>query len=232
MKTVFTLILSVCFSLEVLAQCNSFFPIKENVRYEYDMYDKKEKLTTRLAHSFKNVKGSGENMTATMMQELYDAKKGDKIATSDLEWRCENGTLHFDMKSMNLMMDNTQQMNMGEGGMTMDVTGDQLDLPSDLSVGQALKDVSYTLKMTMGTMTVMNRTFHIKDRKVEAQESLTTPAGTFDCYKVTFTTTNDKGRGEIKSALWYAKDAGLVKSENYDDNGKMTARQILTKLVK
>lgn len=232
MKTVFTLLLSVCLSLEILAQCNSFFPIKENVRYEYELYDKKEKLSTKMSHAFKDIKGSGDNMSATLTQEIYDAKKGDKIATSDLQWKCENGTLHFDMKSMNLMMDDTQQMNMGDGGMTLDVTGDQLDLPSDLSVGQTLKDVSYNIKMAMGTLTIMNRTYHIKDRKVESQENLTTPAGTFDCYKVTFTTVDDKGRGEIKSSIWYAKDAGLVKSENYDDKGKMTGRQVLTAVVR
>jgi hypothetical protein len=232
MKTLFTLLLSVCFSFEILGQCNSFFPLKENVRYEYEIYDRKEKLTTKMTHTCKNIQGSGDNMSATMTQELYDAKKGDKIATSDLDWKCENGILHFDMKSMNLMMDETQQMNMGDAGMSVDVTGDQLDLPSDLSVGQSLKDVSYTIKMTMAAMTLMNRTYHVKDRKVEAQENLTTPAGSFDCYKVTFTTASNKGRGEMKSAIWYAKDAGLVKSENYDDSGKLTGRQILTKVVR
>jgi hypothetical protein len=136
------------------------------------------------------------------------------------------------MKSMNLMMDETQQMNMGEAGMSVEVTGDELDLPSDLSVGQTLKDVSYTIKMTMGGMRLMNRTYHIKDRKVESQESLTTPAGTFDCYKITFITTNEKGSGTIKSGVWYAKEAGLVKSENYKDDGKVSYRQVLAKLVK
>jgi hypothetical protein len=232
MKTLFTFLFSVCFCLQVLAQCNSFFPLKENVRYEYEIYDKKEKPSVRMTHTFKNITGSGENMNATMLQELYDSKKGDKIATSDLEWKCENGTLHFDMKSMNLMMDETQQMSMGEAGMSVDVTGDQLDLPSDLAVGQTLKDVSYKIKMTMGAMTLMNRTYHVKNRKVESQENLTTPAGTFDCYKVTFITSDDKGRNDIKSAVWYAKDAGMVKTENYNDDGKMMGRQVLTKIVK
>jgi hypothetical protein len=232
MKILLSITLTLGLSSNVLAQCNSFFPMKENVRYEYEMYDRKEKLTTRMSHTFKDITGSGDNLKATLAQEIFDAKKGDKIATSELDWKCENGTLHFDMRSMSLMMDNTQEMNMGDTGMNVDVTGDQLDLPSDLSVGQTLKDVSYTMKMTMGTMTLMNRTFHIKDRKVESQESLTTPAGTFDCYKVTFTTTNEKGGNAIKSALWYAKDAGLVKSENYKDDGKMSSRQVLVKVVK
>lgn len=232
MKILIATTICLSLTLQIFAQCNSFFPMKENVRYEYEMYDKKEKLTTKMTHTFKNVKGSGDNMTATLAQEIFDAKKGDKIAASDLSWKCENGTLHFDMRSMTLMMDNTQEMNMGDAGMSVDVTGDQLDLPSELSVGQTLKDVSYTIKMTMGSVTVMNRTYHIKDRKVETQESLTTQAGTFDCYKLTFTTTNEKGGGTIKSALWYSKDAGMVKTENYKDDGKVSYRQVLVKVVK
>ena len=115
--------------------------------------------------------------------------------------------------------------------MSADVTGDELDLPSDLSVGQTLKDVTYNVKVSMGTLTLMNRTYTVKDRKVESQESLTTPAGTFDCYKVTFVTTGDKG-GASKSAIWYAKDAGMIKTENYKDDGKLLNRQVLVKLVK
>ena len=166
-----------------------------------------------------------------MLQEIFDAKKGDKISVSNLKWACENGTLHFDMRSMTLMGEGGQEVNMGEAGMSADVTGDELDLPSDLSVGQTLKDVTYNVKVSMGTLTLMNRTYTVKDRKVESQESLTTPAGTFDCYKVTFVTTGDKG-GASKSAIWYAKDAGMIKTENYKDDGKLLNRQVLVKLVK
>ncbi|WP_276372382.1 hypothetical protein [Chryseolinea sp. H1M3-3] len=224
--------LAVILSAQLFAQCNEFFPLKENVRYEYEMYDKKEKMTFKMSHTMKNVSGSGDNMSATLAQDMYDPKKGDKISSSELNWTCENGVLHFDMKSMSLTMDNGQQMNMGETGMSMDVTGDRLDLPSNLSVGQTLKDVSYNIKMAMGNMTLMNRTFHVKDRKVEAQENITTPAGTFSCYKVTYITSDDKGRNSSKSAVWYAKDAGMVKSEMYTDDGKLTNRQLLVKIEK
>lgn len=232
MKLSLTLLLLICFSMSSFSQCNTFFPLKENVRYEYELYDKKEKLSGRMAHIIKNVSGSDNDMKATLAQELYDVKKGDKISSSELDWTCKDGVLHFDMKSMNLTMDNAQQMNMSESGMNLEVTGDELDLPSNLDVGQSLKDVTYTIKMTMGTLTLMNRTFLVKDRKVESRESVKTPAGTFDCYKVTFTTTDDKGRNSVKSAVWYAKDSGLVKSENYSDGGKLTNRQVLVKLSK
>jgi hypothetical protein len=231
MKLLLTILLALCISTVVLGQCNSFFPLKENVRYDYELFDRKEKMTGKMSHTLKNVSGSGDNMSATLIQDLFDPKKGDKISSSELNWKCVNGVLHFDMKSMTLAMDNGQEMNMGETGMSLDVTGDELDLPSELSVGQTLKDVTYTVKMAMGTMTLMNRTFYVTDRKVESQESVTTPAGTYDCYKLTFVTSDEKGRNTT-SAVWYAKDAGMIKSENYKDDGKLVSRQVLIKMAR
>lgn len=231
MKTFITIVLGLSMCSEIYGQCNSFFPMKENVRYEYEMFDKKEKMTVRMSQTMKNISGSGDNMNATLVQELFDPKKGDKVSSGELDWSCVNGTLHFDMKSMNLMMENGQQMNMGESGMSVDVTGDELDLPSDLEVGQKLKDVNYTIKIAMGSLTIMNRTFNIKERKVESRENVTTTAGTFDCFKVTFVTEDEKGRNQ-KSTMWYAKDAGLIKAENYNDDSKLITRQVLVKMVK
>ena len=234
MKALLPPILFVCISATCFGQCNSFYPLKENVRYEYDHFDRKEKLSLRMSQTVRNITGSGTNMSATLFQEMFDPKKGDKIASSEHVWKCEDGTLHFDMKSMALNMDNIQQMNMGEAGWSLDVTGDALDLPTDLQVGQTLKDVSYHIKMTMSGVNIMNRTFNVKERKVESQESVTTPAGTFDCYKVTFITVSEGGigSGTIKTAMWYAKDAGLIKAENYKEDGKLIGRQVLAKLSK
>ena len=56
------------------------------------------------------------------------------------------------MRSMTMTMDNGQEMNMGETGMSVDVTGDELDLPTELTVGQTMKDATYNIKMAMGTI--------------------------------------------------------------------------------
>jgi hypothetical protein len=234
MKKLLITLVSVCLTQVLFAQCNEFYPIKENVRYEYDHFDKKEKLTLRTTNAFKNVSGTGNSMKATMVQELIDVKKNSPMGTSESEWICDNGTLHFTMNSMNFMMDNGQQSTMNNPSMTMEVTGDKMDVPSSFQVGQVLKDLTYQVKMTMSGISIMNKTFMVKDRKVEAQESITTPAGTFNCYKISFTTSSEGGlgKGTIKSTMWYAKDAGLVKSENYKEDGKITSRQVLTKIVK
>jgi hypothetical protein len=84
----------------------------------------------------------------------------------------------------------------------------------------------------MGNLTLMNRTYTIKDRKVDARENVTTAAGSFDCYKVIYTTVDEKSHNTTKSAIWYAKDAGVVKTENYKDDGKLVNRQVLVKWEK
>lgn len=219
----------VCVAVAANAQCNSYYPMKEGVRFEYSHYDKKDKLSLKTVNTFKDVKGSGSSMRATMVQEIIDAKKNTSIGTSETEWVCENGILHFTMNSMS-MADNGQQP--GSPGMDVEVTGDKMDIPSDLKVGQTLNDITYTVKMAVSGVNLMNRTFMVKNRKVETKESVTTPAGTFECFKITFTTTSAKGigSGTTKTAMWYAKDAGLVKSENYKEDGKFINRQLLTKV--
>jgi hypothetical protein len=212
------------------AQCNLFYPLKDNVRYEYDHFDRKDKLTLKTTNTFKNVTGSGNNMKAIMVQEIIDAKKNSTMGTSESEWVCENGVLHFTVNTMSM----TEGAPGNDPNMKVEVTGDKMDIPSDLRVGQTLKDITYNMKMSMSGMNLMNRDFKVTNRKVESQEKVTTPAGTFDCLKITFNTTSEKGLGSgtIKSAMWYAKDAGLVKTENYKEDGKLMSRQVLTKISK
>lgn len=206
-------------------QCNSFFPLQTEKKLQYEYYDKKDKPTMRSNQWFKSVSGSGNSMTGIMVQELIDVKKNEVLTTSESEWICDNGTLHFTLNSMSFGPE--QQAAMGPTA-TMDVTGDKMDLPSDLKVGQTFKDLNYQMKMTVSGIVMMNRTYEVKDRKVEAEESIETPAGTFPCYKISYNTTS-KG-STMKTIIWYAKNTGMVKMENYNEKGTMTFKQILTKI--
>jgi hypothetical protein len=229
MKSSLLMLLLTVISTELAAQCNTYFPMRENVKVHYDFYDRKEKLTLRMTQKLINVTGSGNAMKGTMVQELIEVKKNELIGSYESEWNCQGGTVHFNINNMAFT-----EPAMAGSGMTMDVSGDQMDLPSSLQVGQNLKDLSYQLKMGMNGMSIMNRTFTITDRKVEAEESITTPAGSFSCLKVSFTTTSKGGigGGTTKSVMWYAKDVGLVKAETFSDNGKLLSRQVLNKIEK
>ncbi|MEQ9168598.1 MAG: hypothetical protein RLO12_20235, partial [Fulvivirga sp.] len=95
-----------------------------------------------------------------------------------------------------------------------------------LSVGMSLNDAS--LKMSGSIPFKME--VNIVNRKVEGKESITTPAGTFECYKITYTiNTKSIMSMETTGADWIAKEIGMVKSENYNKNGKLQGYSLLTK---
>ncbi|MDR2039991.1 MAG: hypothetical protein LBQ60_18875 [Bacteroidales bacterium] len=77
-----------------------------------------------------------------------------------------------------------------------------------------------------------------KDRIIEGEENVTTPAGTFKCYKYRHTSTFEmKGsmmnqKQTTKNITWMNPEVGIVKSENYNDKGKLESRQVLEKIEK
>jgi hypothetical protein len=111
----------------------------------------------------------------------------------------------------------------------MEITGTDIELPNELSVGQALSDANVAMKIDMGGMS-MNMKVDMINRKVEKQESVTTPAGTFNCY-VIYTDNESKMmmvNQSFPSRLWLAEGVGMVKQESYKKNGDLMSRTELT----
>ena len=68
------------------------------------------------------------------------------------------------------------------------------------------------------------------DRKVIGKETITTPAGSFNCFVITSTTDMKMGMSQRStSKQWITEKVGTVKSENYDKNGKISGSSLLTK---
>ena len=229
MKPILTVFL-VLLSVMAFCQCHPYFLIKEGVKSTYDFYNAKNKLASRSINEFKNVSDTGGKLSATMLVQIIDPKKGDILTSSESEWTCEGGVVRFSMDAINI-----SGTDMSAAGMDVTVEGDEMDIPSDLKPGQTLNDVSYHITMKLSGISVMDRNFFIKNRKVEKEESITTPAGTFNCIKISYTTeSSGKSGGMSKpmlTSIWYSKDAGMVKVENYNDD-KVSNSQILTKLEK
>jgi hypothetical protein len=80
---------------------------------------------------------------------------------------------------------------------------------------------------------MMNMSIRVFNRKVEAIETVTSPAGTWECFKLS-EEMEMKGLVKIKgkSISWFNYEAGMVKTESYNSKGKLTGKTILTELVK
>ena len=88
------------------------------------------------------------------------------------------------------------------------------------------------MKIQAGSVT-MNFSVHNKNKIVVGKETITVPAGTFDCVIVTSDTdTKMMIAKHTKSKNWYAKGIGLVKQEDYNKKGKLIGKQVLTQFKK
>jgi hypothetical protein len=115
--------------------------------------------------------------------------------------------------------------------MEMEISGTDIELPNDLELGQVLPDANIAMKMSMSGMN-MTSTVDMVNRKVEKQETITTPAGTFDCY-VIYSENESKmmmANQTFPSRLWLAEDVGMVKQESFNKNGKLMSSTVLTAL--
>ena len=106
--------------------------------------------------------------------------------------------------------------------------GTPLEIPYDLEVGQTLPDAETKTKTGMNGMNLMTVTLSISDRKVESKESITTPAGTFECFKITQITKMKTIMAQtFKTEEYYAEGIGMIRTDTFTKNGKLNSRREL-----
>ena len=125
-----------------------------------------------------------------------------------------------------MMADFAQQIK----DMEISISGNGIEIPPVLTEGMALSDGTTEMKMGSKGMTFMNMKFDVKNRKVEKKESITTAAGTFDCYKITYDMDMKViFKRAVSVKQWFAEGVGLVKSESYNKKGELEGSTELTK---
>ena len=200
--------------------CDGYFPYKEGTTFEITQYDKKDKVTGRIVYKVTDVDASSQ--TATYEFEMFD-KKDESIMTSSFSAECTGEGIIVDANYMvnPEMIGNYQNME-------MTITGDNLEIPNNLSVGQTLPDAAVYVAVDMSPIK-MNLTSQIQNRKVTAKESVTTPAGTFDCHVLEYETETKVGiKVTTTNKQWLAPKVGVIKDESYNKSGKLMGYSLLT----
>lgn len=202
--------------------CSKYYPLKEGTKFQITSYDKKDKLQTVMDYTVKASSGDA----ATMSYDMYD-DKGEMLFTSEYDMTCTSDGISIDFKSLVAPGVFEQYKDM-----EVDMTGTNLLLPNNLSAGQSLPDADMlmTVKIEPISMKLNARVFN---RKVEGKETITTPAGSFDCFIITYDHESKMGikfSGTAKQ--WLAEGVGLVSQANYDKKGRITSKSVLTKLEK
>lgn len=226
-KTRLSLVVILLFSgLLLQAQdCKLYFPDAKGTTIETRSYDAKEKLTGSVKQVITDKQVDGDNVTISMAHESFD-KKGVLIMDGTYEVRCIDGIFYLDMRNM---LDEASLS--AYENMEVEVNANDMAFPAQMEVGQSLPDADIIVKVNSGSTTIFTMRVTISNRKVEALEDITTPAGTYSCYKTSYDV-DSKMIVSIKASAiqWIAEDFGVVRSESYNKKGKLQGYSVIHKI--
>jgi hypothetical protein len=205
--------------------CIFYYPENEGAELVYQHYDNKDKPSGKSSQKVSVYNQTATGAEATILVKSYDEK--EKLqADYELAVKCEAGVFYFDMSGYL-----NQEMIGAYENMELKVQTNNLEMPSKLKVGENLKDGSITMEISSGGMKIMTMEVVVSDRNVLAEENVTTPAGTFMCYKITQTVTTKMGmQMVVKSTDWLSPGVGMVKSESYSGSDKFYGKSELIEI--
>lgn len=208
--------------------CKSLGQFKKGFKTQMTSYDKKDQVANIVNQEVVEVGEEDGDLVATCKistDEKFARSKKDEFTT---KLRCHNGSIVMNFRDMMGSRTSFSEMK----NMEMKITGDNVEIPNKLMVGQTLPENTMNMQMIMNGTPLMTMSCTMKDRIVEKKETITSSAGTFDCYKITYKIMNSTGMGEQYSyAIWM--DKGLtVKTATFDEDGKSMGYSLLTKLEK
>jgi hypothetical protein len=205
----------------------TFFPTREGTELVYKMFDKKDKLISMMRYAITHIRTDGDDMEITYQvasmnskeeiqykEEVTIYKKGDKMIVD-----------------MGNFINKAAFQQDGEMPPNIEITGNQMEIPISPQPGTLLPDAKVEMALKMGFINLKLAT-NITNRRVEKVEDISVPAGIFACYKFTSDVTSTVMGKKVNSSLveWYAKGIGVIKSENYDKQGKLESYMVLAEL--
>jgi len=207
--------IGVCTIAPARAQdCSKYLFLQKNKTIETTIYNKKGDPNGKQVYQVSDVSTSGGTMTGKLASEMFD-KKGKSVVKGNSSVQCTGGVFSIDMRMM-LPQQQAEQANLSETEVSGQ--GNFIDYPNGMKVGDELKNGNFAMDIKRGGMT-QTLAMQITERKVLAQEPVTTPAGTWDCFKI-----SAHGHLSIKTGPigipvsydyteWYSPGFGVIKTE-------------------
>ena len=197
--------------------CSDFYFLQNNKTIEMTISNKKGKETGKVTYMISDVAKKGSVTSAIVKSDFVD-KNGKSISKATNVIQCDNGNLMMDMK---MFIPSTQQAQMGDISATGTVS--YLEYPGNMKEGDALKDASFAMDFKSVSGLGGHISMDMTKRKVEGRETVTTPAGTWNCFKITYHSKMIFKMGigipmNMDVTEWWAPGFGVVKTES--DSGK------------
>ncbi|SET42731.1 TapB family protein [Hymenobacter actinosclerus] len=221
------------------ADCPHPFGLADNTARTFTLQDSRGK-TTGYVHqrvvslgTEQNKKKTQTTNTVLLKSGAYDTK-GRLLYLRDLTFRCRQDTAFTDGLDQ---LKPAQLSSFQDRILTYSPT--PLAWPNQPTIGSELPGGGVSVDVRSSAVHIAQVYSHVGKRRVTGRQTVTTPAGTFECYKVEGELeTATVARADLKLATtvriveYYAPTVGLVKSELYDKKGRLDQVRLLTGLDK
>jgi len=203
--------------------CSNYYYLQNNKTIEMTISNNKGKESGKMTYTVSDSRKSGDAVTATIHSEFVDAK-GKSITKATNNVKCVNGVMQMDMK---VFIPAAQQEQIKSG--TATASDVYLEYPATMNVGDQLKDGLLNMDYETASGLKSSIEVSITERKVEGKETVTTPAGTWECYKITSKnkiTSRIAGIGipiRMDVTEWYAPGFGVIKTESKTGKTEITS---------
>ena len=205
--------------------CKQFFPTEVGKKIEVTEYDKKSKEISKTVREVTDYQTTDTKATVSFKDVYYNLPADTVVSTREYTIKCENGIFYADP-----MVYTKNESTAQYEGFETKVETENVTIPANVKPGDVLPDGKVVATIITPGMPI-TITVNLTNRKVESNETITTPAGTFDCLKITYDVSLKMlftFRG--KATQWYTDGVGLVKTENYNKKGKLIGFSQVTKV--
>ncbi|HLG03462.1 MAG TPA: hypothetical protein VI731_07685 [Bacteroidia bacterium] len=191
-------------------------------------YDDNGKIQSSSTSTVKKV-DAGATKTTVEMESVTNNPKGKEESRGTVIMTCEDGKIMIDISGM-IPAENRKETK----GTEYKFEGNMVDYPATMSAGQSLPDVVMIMRAITDGTEGMTMTYKVVDRKVVARESRTTPAGTYDCFKITSTNSmamqigpmNVPAMKPMQSIEWFSFKVGAVRMETHKNDKMMNYSEL------
>jgi hypothetical protein len=185
----------------IAQNCSNFIYLQKGKVIETTGFNAAGQVMRKLVNTITDVTTANGATTATASSESFD-RSGHSLGTKNIVYKCTGDAFLMDLSASS-----------PQGG-SAKMNATYMEFPANMKVGDHFKDIQSDLTMTMGART-MNMTTKITDRMVAGKESITTPAGTWDCFKITYTATTSAQGNPMppqtqQFTQWFAPNFGVV----------------------
>lgn len=225
-------IVLICGAPAYAQNCSNYYFLHNNAEVQITLFDAKGDKSAVQTWVVNNVNTDDSGTRSSVTSTMVNAK-GQELAKVTGTYRCREGRLMADIRM--LMPYNPEAGQQAQPTATGTLEEAYVEYPAAMTEGMQLPDAMFDVEVTTAGGPSTAR-MEMTNRKVVGKEKVSSDAGTWDAYKITYDSEMKMRIAGLsipmtmKTTEWFVPGFGVVKSESYNKKGKLRGTTLLTGL--